>query len=214
MDTVFNNYLIFTIRNISSFIRWHFLERINPLKNKKILVVGLSKTGTTSLHGAFNVLGIESIHYPQYYQLVGHELEFKWHWRFDKSRAFSDIPVIAFLDELLKKYPESCVIYTSREKTTWLESCRKHFELPAINPKGNALRLKVYGCPVFDFEKFSNVYDEHDQMIRERFKDHSRFIEIKLEQKDKWSELCKFLGVSIPSVNYPHANKYQTKSIR
>ena len=214
MEAKLNNRLESKVVNFLPFIRWNYLERINPFKEKKIFVIGLSKTGTTSLHSAFDILGINSIHYPQYYQLSGQDLEFKWHWKFERSRAFSDIPVIAFLDELLKKYPESCVIYTSREKTTWLESCRKHFELPAINPKGNALRLKVYGCPVFDFEKFSNVYDEHDQMIRERFKDHSRFIEIKLEQKDKWSELCKLLGVSIPSVNYPHANKYQTKSIR
>ena len=194
--------------DIISFIRWQFLEKINPFRCSKILVVGLSKTGTTSLHDAFSHLGINSIHYPQFYRSVDNSLEFNWHWKFERSRAFSDIPVVVFLDELVEKYPNSYIVYTSRDKVTWLESCRKHFDSPAINPIGNALRLKVYGCPIFDFGKFSDVYDQHTKMIKERFKNHPRFVEVKLEQKDKWSDLCTLLKVPIPTVDYPHANKH------
>lgn len=213
MEAKINSHFKSKVVNLLPFIRWNYLEKINPFKEKKILVVGLSKTGTTSLHSAFNILGIDSIHYPQYYELASQDLRFKWHWKFDRSRAFSDIPVVAFLDELLEKYPDSYIVYTSREKTAWLESCRHHFELPAINPKGNALRLKVYGCPVFDSGKFSDVYDQHAEMIKERFKNHPKYVEVKLDQKDKWGELCTLFEVPVPNIDYPHANKNFKNSI-
>ena len=205
--------LLDKIIDIPSFIRWQFLEKINPYKHSKILVVGLSKTGTTSLHDAFLHLGISSVHYPKVYRSTDDSLEFNWHWKFERSRAFSDIPVVAFLDELIEKYPDSCIVYTSRDKAAWLESCRKHFESPAINPIGEALRLKVYGCPVFDYEKYSIIYDQHAKMIRERFENHPRFVEVKLEGKDKWGDLCELFDVPVPAIDYPHTNKHFDNSV-
>ena len=198
------------IKNLPLFIRWSFLEKINPFKEKKLFIVGLSKTGTTSLHDALRLLGIKSIHYPQFYYLDAskNNLKFKWHWKFERSRAFADIPVVAFLDELIRRYPNAYVIYTSRDKGKWLESCRKHFQELAINPVGEALRLKVYGVSKFDFNLFSERYDKHSKMILERFKDHPNFIEIKLEQKDKWGPLCTFLDIPTPKEDYPHSNMY------
>jgi len=207
MEALLSSPLISKVRNIIPFIRWHYLERVNPLKEKKILVVGLSKTGTTSLHDAFEILGIKSIHYPQPYHLVGQALKFRWHWKFERVRAFSDLPVVAFLDDLLKKYPDSYIIYTNRNKAAWLESCRKHFELPAINAKGEALRLKVYGSPIFDLDLFSKKYDKHSEMISKRFNGHPNFLEIRVEQEDKWTSLCNFIGFPIPDVEYPFSNK-------
>lgn len=207
MEALLNSQIISKARNIFPYIRWNYLEKVNPLKDKKILVVGLSKTGTTSLHDALEILGVKSLHYPQPYHLVGRTLEFKWHWKFERIRAFSDLPVVAFLDDFLKKYPDSYIIYTNRNKATWLESCRKHFELPAINGKGEALRLKVYGSSVFDLELFSKAYDMHAEMIAKRFSEHPNFLEIRVEQKDKWAPLCKFIGVPIPDVDYPFSNQ-------
>ena len=207
MEALSNSQIISKAKNIFPYIRWSYLEKLNPLKDKKILVVGLSKTGTTSLHDALEIVGVKSIHYPQPYRLVGRNLEFKWHWKLERIRAFSDLPVVAFLDDFLKKYPDSYIIYTNRNKGSWLESCRKHFELPAINAKGEALRLKVYGCAVFDLESFSKTYDMHSEMISKIFSGHPNFLEISVEQTDKWTPLCKFIGVPIPDVDYPFSNK-------
>jgi hypothetical protein len=211
MEQLFIRRLISRIINIVPFIRWHYLERINPFKDKKILVIGLSKTGTTSLHDALLLLGIESIHYPKFYHLSGDGLRFNWHWRFERARAFSDIPVVAFLDELLNRYPDSYVIYTTREKDTWLKSCESHFEFSAINPTGEALRSKVYGSRVFDSDLYSEKYDVHSNMVAERFRNHPRFLELGLEDSDKWVVLSRFLDTPIPSVEYPHSNKRSKK---
>lgn len=213
MEALYNSSLISRTKNILPFIRWRYLEKVNPLKDKKILVVGLSKTGTTSLHDAFEILGIKSIHYPQPYYLLGQTLEFKWHWKFERVQAYSDIPVVAFLDELIKQYPSSYIIHTTREKASWLRSCEKHFSMPAINPVGEALRVKVYGSPIFDEELFSEKYDRHELLIAEKFKNHPDFIEIKLAQEDKWKGLCELLNVPIPDISYPHSNKYSDKSL-
>ena len=197
------------IRDLLSFIRWNYIEKINPIRAQKIFVVGLSKTGTTSVNDALNILGIESIHYPQFYHLFDGALRFNWHWRFEKARAFSDIPVVAFLDQLLVKYPNSYIIYTSRKKETWLKSCEKHFALASINATGEALRYKIYGSPVFVSDLYSLKYDRHSEFIKEKFKDHAQFLEIKLEDADKWGPLCKLLEIPVPNVDYPHSNKRQ-----
>ena len=213
MEALLGSFSFSKIKNIFLIVRWSIFERLNPCRDKKILVVGLSKTGTTSLHDAFEILGIKSIHYPQPYRLKNNNLVFKWHWKFERVRAFSDIPVVAFLDDFMNKYPNSYIIYTTREKASWLKSCEKHFNLPAINPVGEALRLKVFGSPIFNEEKFSETYDQHEQLIGEIFKDHPRFIEIKLAQDDKWKDLCEMLDMPIPNIPYPHSNKYIDRSL-
>ena len=199
------------LRNILPYIRWKYLEKVNPRRERKIFVVGLSKTGTTSLHDAFGILGVKSIHYPQCYKLVEGSIRFNWNWRLEQFNAFSDIPVVAFLDDIIASYPDSHIIYTSREKSSWLKSCEKHFESEAINPIGEALREHVYGAPVFDYELFSRKYDHHAELISNKFNTHPRFLELKLESSEKWGPLCRFLKIPVPNIDYPHSNKYQDK---
>lgn len=95
-----------------------------PHTNKvnKVFGVGLSKTATTSLTFALEILGFCTKHYPS--------LRYYPHWLrgikkhvLEEDQAFSDITIIPFYKELDRKYPGSKFILTARDLDDWLESC-------------------------------------------------------------------------------------------
>ena len=84
--------------------------------NFKIFGIGLSKTGTTSLHVALEILGYSSVHYPVTWE------------EFDRYDAAHDITVASRFEELDKLYPGSRFILTLRDLNQWLRSCENHFD--------------------------------------------------------------------------------------
>lgn len=126
--------------------------------NAKVFVIGLSKTGTTSLAKALNLIGFRCSHYPlgamNYYDphyfltqlmnFVGYKLfnnplgikNYRLKTpcidlsKFDEFDAFADIPITYCYKELDKMYPHSKFILTTRELEPWLKSCRWHMSNP------------------------------------------------------------------------------------
>lgn len=75
----------------------------------KVLGVGLSKTGTVSLHTALGILGLNAMHYDTHRLnrvLDGSDPapNFRIYDDFD---AVTDLPAAAFYDELLQTYPQA-----------------------------------------------------------------------------------------------------------
>ena len=77
----------------------------------KVLGVGLSKTGTSSLSAALTILGYRTVHYPPLDRL--REL-------LDDSDAATDTPVACSFRELDRQYPGSRFILTVRDPDSWL----------------------------------------------------------------------------------------------
>jgi len=124
----------------------------------KIFVIGLSKTGTTSLAQALDLLGFRCCHYPvgamNYYDphpfftrfmnYLGYKLFNNpigirnLHLKtpcidltlFDEFDAYADTPITYCYKELDKTHPDSKFILTTRELEPWLKSCRWHFGNP------------------------------------------------------------------------------------
>jgi hypothetical protein len=95
--------------------------RSGRTRPSKIFGIGLSRTGTTSLHAALGILGYRSIHYPQLdrlYELV------------DDHDAASDTPVACSYRQLDARYPGSRFILTVRDFRAWLESTRAFADRP------------------------------------------------------------------------------------
>ncbi|KAH8672799.1 hypothetical protein BGZ60DRAFT_469232 [Tricladium varicosporioides] len=106
-------------------------ERVVPMK---VLVLGLSRTGTSSVRQAFFDLGIHDVyHYtsiindnPPDAKLWVRALEWKlegkgtwekkdWDALLGHCMALSDHPCLTFCDELLQTYPDAKVILTVRD---------------------------------------------------------------------------------------------------
>lgn len=182
----------------------------DDLQKEKIFVIGMSKTGTTSITNALEVLGFRSIHFAPVGKLSRGKLTFDWSWWLNKYDAFSDIPVTHFCVELDRKFPHKKFIQTVRDKNSWLESAKKHFAFPSQHDYVRAIHEQIYGTDVFDRQLFSEAYDRHQSEIDRYFTGRSDFLKIDICDGEGWEKLCPFLEKDIPNIEFPRSNQNPT----
>src|SRR4030095_6669082 len=93
----------------------------------KIFGIGLSKTGTTSLANALQILGYktrDNIGVTNYVAGDLSSIDLDLVGAFD---ALTDTPIPSFYRELDKRFPGSKFILTVRARDEWLTSCKKQF---------------------------------------------------------------------------------------
>lgn len=177
----------------------------------KIFGIGLSRTGTASLHSALLTLGYSSIHNPKLYILRNNELHF-----YPKAAHYYDTmvdaPVAAFYKNLDDIFCDSKFILTIRDIDEWLNSCEKFFSLKSfestIIPK---LFSKIfYGSnTLFDKDKYIKGYYKHLESVKDYFKNRKDdLLILDICGGDGWEKLCPFLEKEIPNEPFPHENKY------
>lgn len=184
------------------------LLRQNELERERIFVIGLAKTGTTSITEALEILGFKSLHWAPLAKLNKQKvLELNWQWWLNKYDAFSDVPVTYFFRELDQKFPNSKFIQTVREKDSWLKSCKKHFLVPSIHEEAKALHQELYGSDIFDHNAFAEGYERHHRQIKEYFQGRSDFMTIDIFKGGGWEKLCSFLNKDVPDQPFPTKNQ-------
>jgi hypothetical protein len=173
----------------------------------KIFGIGLSKTGTTSLHIALGILGYQSIHHP----ITIEEIE--------KHKAATDITVSCRFEELDKLYQNSKFILTVRDIQEWLKSCEFHFSKKMPLEKILQLsqnrrevkidvRQKLYGTLSFDQALFEQAYQRHRYRVKNYFASRQKdLLIVDICAGDGWDKLCPFLGHPTLNVPFPHANQ-------
>ncbi|KNG91244.1 hypothetical protein ANOM_000316 [Aspergillus nomiae NRRL 13137] len=124
----------------------HFYEPTLPIiprpKPMRVLILGLPRTGTTSLYAALKSLGFNTYHYNeivkhknnQHFQLWLEALQAKYDgigtpfkgedfdrmlWNYDAASAD---PCCFFVQEMIAAYPDAKVILTTRPRDAWLRS--------------------------------------------------------------------------------------------
>ncbi len=176
----------------------------------KIFGIGLSKTGTTSLARALDILGYRTRDYlgVTHYRtgdLSSVDLDI-----IDSNDAFTDTPIPSFYRQLDKAYPGSKFILTVRDKEGWLKSCKKQFNQKLADKQNEATRqvfLDLYGTNVFDEEKFSAGYDRFVTGVKDYFRERPEdLLILDVAAGDGWEQLCPFLGKEIPDIPFPRAN--------
>lgn len=169
----------------------------------KIFGIGLSKTGTSSLHAALEILGYRSIHFPISMEEI------------DRHKAASDISVAYRFEKLDKLYPGSKFILTIRDLNQWLQSCEHHFgrkvnlgELPAkLREFLMTQRLLNYGTTSYEPVLFQEAYQRHMQHVENYFAHRPQDLLImNISSGEGWERLCPFLERSIPDQAFPQEN--------
>jgi len=166
----------------------------------KIFGIGLSKTGTSSLSRALEILGFSCIHFPSSLRQI------------EKYDASTDTPVALNFRQLDHRFPNSRFIFTPREKVEWLSSCeqmwRRRQKLYDQDIFITGIHRALYGGKQFDRKKWSSAYDRHDILVRQYFKGRPKDLLILniFRVKNPWIPLCRFLGVPIPDVSFPRVN--------
>ena len=175
--------------------------------NAKIFGIGLSKTGTTSLYAALNMLGFNCGTY-RHMRALGLEDWFKGDFRFDYLAdydAVTDLPLGSFYPQLFNRYPGSRFILTIRDKAAWMKSCERQLGKPPEDEFSRKTRLVTYGTEKFCRERFEYVYEVHQMNVDWFFRDcPDSLLTLDVVGGEGWEVLCPFLGVELPGDAFPH----------
>ncbi len=179
----------------------------------KIFGIGLSKTGTTSLAHALEILGYKTRDYPGLEHYSAGDLTSIDAGMLEAHDALTDTPIPSFYRELDARYPGAKFILTVRDAEGWLKSCKKQFteKLAAKqNEAHNQLFMALYGCTVFDEQKFLAGYEKFVSGVLEYFKNRPQdLLVINVVAGEGWEKLCPFLGKPVPEIPFPKANVTQ-----
>lgn len=187
----------------------------------KIFGLGLSRTGTSSLNVALNMLGISTIHFPidrtTYREMITGTYKLSILEKYDGITDITTVPIYPQLDH---HYPGSKFILTTRDLQTWLKSIEKWFtnakrlkRLQRNNLNGamrRFIRAATYGIYQFNEERMTYVYNQHVESVKSYFKDRPESLLIMdIVGGDGWGKLCPFLGLEPPDSPFPNwqANK-------
>jgi hypothetical protein len=181
----------------------------------KIFGIGLSKTGTTSLAHALELLGYKTRDYPGLVHYSPGDLTSIDAGLLDTHDALTDTPIPSFYRELDARYPDAKFILTIRDAEGWLKSCKKQFTQKLAdkqNDAHNRLFMDIYGCTMFDEQKFRAAYDRFINGVRDYFNGRpDKLLIMNVVAGDGWEMLCPFLNKSIPDIPFPKANVTQIR---
>ena len=175
------------------------------LRPKKIFYIGLSRTGTTSLHNILSDLGFKSIHFCNF--LFGESPDFNKCNEFD---ALGDSPVPFLFKQLDLQYPDSKFILTIRDKHNWLKSMKWMFKHGKVIWNWGEIihdyNEKFYGTRFYNKQILAKHWDEyHDNVFKYFSTSPERLLVIKLENGFNVNDICEFLEV--PSQEIIHYRK-------
>jgi hypothetical protein len=176
----------------------------------KIFCIGLPKTGTTSLGKAFDILGLSHNEATDSTLAIRDICNASYNYireQISVYDAFEDTPYHLIYDWLHYNYPEAKFILTERlNEDKYLQSL-----LNESNEKKNSgihqlKKSAQFGFPLIkdNEEEVKAFYLNHNKTIKERF---DNVLVMNFEKGDSWKELCEFLELPIPEINFPHENK-------
>jgi len=182
----------------------------------KIFCIGLSKTGTRSLHEALQVLGFRSVHWggsdlrtavergPQLRRSVEQSLRDgrPLLTGLEEADAYSDILALSTnFDVLDRQYPGSRFILTVRAMDDWIDSRRRHVE---ANIARQARGEYDGTFLTIDADGWRAEATEHERRVRCHFVDRPEdLLVLDITAGDGWEQLCPFLGLAVPDRPFP-----------
>ncbi|MFZ5789775.1 MAG: sulfotransferase family protein [Pseudomonadota bacterium] len=182
----------------------------------QFLGVGLSKTGTSSLHRAMRILGFKSLHYDAVRLKnvilgIDNSPDFKI---YDDLDVVSDLPSAFFYKEFARAYPNLKFILTVRDEDEWWVSIRNHYRRHPVrserdNPFRWHLRHYVYGSAIPNEFLFKKRFRDHNQAVMATIQ-ADRLLVMNITAGDGWAALCDFVERPQPrGVPFPVANRAQ-----
>ncbi|QMW45768.1 hypothetical protein G4B11_009223 [Aspergillus flavus] len=211
------------------------LQSVREPRNRemKILILGLARTGTSSLTAALQQLGYSPYDWPDRC-VLGHlprwteGLQAKYLSRgrpleademdqltsnFD---AIIDTPCCLLVDELIAAYPTAKIILNYRDPDRWLESMQDTVFAVARWP---FWRILAYTDPRYAgaiVQHHITLWDEiwggdEGERCREKFVEHYNYVRkvvpprrlLEYQVQEGWGPLCRFLEVEEPKEPFP-----------
>ena len=196
---------------------WKTIRRmgyaLNRTHKRRVFGIGLSRTGTKSLHQALQHLGYRSEHFPTHLLGIDNgaltlDVDGVRHYE-----AITDTVASAFYRELDARYPDAQFILTVRDIDAWQRSCAAHFASMEGEPatrgahKIRLLRQRTYGTIDFDPDVFRSAYLRHVEHVQAHFRGRGNLLVVDLCGGQGWAPLCSFLGFETNMSAFPWANR-------
>lgn len=164
---------------------------------KKIFIIGLPRTGTTSVCAAMLDLGFKVAH-TAYTERS-----------FSEAQVIADTPAFCDYQRLDKAYPEAKFIYLTRAMDKWLPSIkqllnRMHINLEREDGGFNPIIKRCYKATfnpynldnINSFEFLTQCYQQHEQQVQQYFKNRaSQLLAIDVSAEHSYAELLDFLNI-------------------
>lgn len=174
----------------------------------KIFIIGLPRTGTTSISVALLDYGFKVAH-TAYTKRA-----------FELADVISDAPCFTDYKELDALFPDSKFVYLDRPLSAWVPSIQMLLNkmLPELTPRSGYLHPVLKRCISTTFAPFScenpldqlhleHRYRTHQQAVFDYFAQRDNFIAIDISQTGSLQQLLDFLGIpSEAAGEFPHLN--------
>ena len=148
----------------------------------------------------------------------------EWDQLLAEYGAVTDVPVLAFWEDLVLAYPEAKVVIMERDIEKWYKSFDDAVVTTLWTNKGKWIAGldPWYVGPIREVHRrwakdWMGVSSEEDMRLKakEKYREHyellrrtvskDRLLEYQLERG--WGPLCDFLGKDIPDVEFPRVNE-------
>lgn len=182
----------------------------------KIFCIGLNKTGTSSLHEAFKILGFKSVHFlDDKGRNIKDIIEENYYNNEDILKGISHYDAFSDWDhdetshlifkEFDQQYPNSKFILNTRNLEDWLNSRENHVLRNQKSFSKNFISKKSW--LKVDLNSWTIHYRRHHQAVYEYFKGReSDLLIFDVTKGDSWDKLCDFLEIEPPKAKFPQAN--------
>jgi len=151
----------------------------------KIFGIGYSRTGTTSLSSALNILGYKTFHHCSI-----QSGNYTWSSICNDIEKYDGIvsSILSFFYKRLDyTYPNSKFIITTRDKENWNKSLKKF-------------------CPNENF----NIHKYESEVSQYFFQRSDSLLIMNIcSDFHSWPTLCSFLGCEQPNTPFPWENKHE-----
>ncbi len=206
----------------------HPYLKIDNIKNR-VFGIGLSRTGTSSLNQALNMLGVDSVHYSNNIKSFD-DVQLC----LDMYEGFTDVPIPSMYKELDSIYQNSKFILTIRDMKKWMDSVKHYIKLwndmmektePILSPEQAEERKIIRGFLAENYEKFygynlakciddekidyilSSAYSNHYLDVVNYFKDKKdQLLILDVSEENSFIKLADFMNSSAPQNNMPFKN--------
>lgn len=174
----------------------------------KLFIIGLPRTGTTSISVALLDYGFK----------VAHTAYTKH--AFELADVISDVPCFCDYKELDQLFPNSKFVYLNRALENWVPSMQMLLNkmLPELKPKTGylnpVLKRSINTCfklntatDPLNENYLAECYLAHQRSVLEYFSGREDLLTIDISQSNSLKKLLQFLEISAENIgNFPHLN--------
>jgi hypothetical protein len=177
----------------------------------KIFIIGLPRTGTTSICVALLQLGLKVAH-TAYTKRA-----------FELADAIADAPCFSDYAQLDQLFPGAKFVYLQRAPDLWVPSMQRlltkmlpqlHDPLGYLHPllkrsMKQSFALETYASPLQE-DHLIHCYQRHQQQVNEYFTHRDDLLELDISQAGSLRRLIDFLGMegksNTTADDFPHLN--------